>query len=103
MSHGYHEGQPNYSPAQVLHDGCDECSYRRENVWTAINYLDAASFARAWARAAAYERGQLDDACETELPLLRALWAIQCQLERRGVPIGEIPTSDRVPGLAVSL
>ena len=103
MSHSYHEGQPGYSPAQVLHDGCEECEFRGKNVWTAISYLDTAGFAMAWARAAAFERGQLSDVCETEIPLLQALSSIQVQLERRGIPFGEIPSGDRVLGLAVAL
>ena len=93
MSHDYHEGQPNYSPAQLLKDGCEECSQRSSRPWVAINNLDPATFARAWVRAADFERGQLDDVSLAEVPLLRILWAIQIQLEQRGIPIGTVPGS----------
>ena len=93
MSHDYHEGQPGYSPAQVLKDGCEECSQRSQHPWVALSRLDPATFARAWVRAADFERGRLDDVCVTEVPLLRTLWAIQVQLETRGIPIGTVPGS----------
>ena len=91
MSHAYHQGQRGYSPAQLLHSGCDECARRSRSVDIAIGHLDPAAFAAAWFRAAAYERGQLSDVCEAEVPVLRALWAVQCQMERLGVPIGTLP------------
>ena len=91
MSHSHHEGHPGFSPAQTLHDGCAECTFRSENVWVAISHLDPVAFAKAWARAAAYERGELADVSRAEVPLLRALWAVQVQLEPRGFAIGAVP------------
>lgn len=91
MSHDHHEGHPGFSPQQILKDGCGECGERSKNVWLAINYLDQVAFAKAWARAAAYERGELADVSAAEVPLLRALWAIQVQLEGRGFAIGAVP------------
>ncbi len=91
MSHGHHEAHPGFSPAQILKDGCNECGQRSKNVWLAITHLDPVTFANAWARAAAYERGQLPDVSVAEVPLLRALWATQVQLERRGFAVGAVP------------
>ena len=93
MSHGPHESHPGFSPHQVLKDGCAECSSRSESVWLAISYLDPVAFAKAWARAAAYERGTLADVSAAEVPLLRALWAVQVHLEQRGFAIGAVPCS----------
>jgi len=94
MSHAYHEGQPGYSETQILHDGCGECKQRSNAVWMAINYMDYITFAAAWKRAVEYERGGLDDVSAAELPVLRALWAVAVQLERRGIPIGVLPSAD---------
>lgn len=93
MSHSYHEGHPGYSPAQVLKDGCHECSQRSERPDAAISYLDPQSFAAAWKRAAQWERGQVADVSEAEVPVLRVLWAVACAMERLGFPIGEVPVS----------
>ena len=95
MTHSFHEGGPGYSPAQVLHDGCRECSYRAAHHDRGISSLDRTSFARAWRRAADWNRmgGGLDDVSEAEAPLLSVLWAVQLQLEATGWPIGELPAS----------
>ena len=52
MSHDYPEGAPNYSPDQVLKDGCQECTERSEHPWLGISHLDYTAFPAAWARAA---------------------------------------------------
>jgi hypothetical protein len=91
MTHSYHDGLPGFSPAQVLHDGCGECEARGASVSDAIARLDPANFARAWHRAALWNRGGLPDVSEAEAPLLRALWSLQLQLERRGFAIGAVP------------
>lgn len=89
--HGPHEGQPGYSPAQILPDGCGECARRGADVPLAIASMDAQNFARAWRRAADWNRAGLPDISETEAPLLQVLWSIQIQFENRGFPIGECP------------
>lgn len=89
MSHDYHQGQENYSSSQLLHDGCEECRQRSKNLDVAIGHLD--SFHVAWQRAFDFGKGRLDDVCRTEAPLLRVLWAIQVQLERDGLQLGEYP------------
>jgi hypothetical protein len=61
------------------------------NVWLALSHLDPVAFANAWARAAAFERGHLADVSAAEVPLLRVLWAVQVQMERRGFAIGAVP------------
>lgn len=93
MSHDAHESYPTYGAAQVLYDGCAECDWRSEHPDVAISHLDVQSFAAAWERAAAWQRGGLPDISHAEVPVLRVLWAVQCQLERLGSPIGEVPFS----------
>ena len=92
MTHDYHEGQPGYSPAQILHDGCAECARRGGDVSLGIASLDPDNFVRAWERAAAWNIWGLDGISEAEAPLLRVLWAIQLQFVSLGVPIGELPS-----------
>jgi hypothetical protein len=94
-AHAHHEAQPRYSPAQVLHDGCTECCYRASCRDHGIASLDPAAFARAWRRAADWNRmgGGLDDVADAEVPLLSVLWPVQLQLEAVGWPIGELPAS----------
>lgn len=100
MSHDYHDALPGYDPRQILHDGCAECEQRGANVGDAICRLDTERFARAWRRAyddyatagEGYEAtGPISEA---ERPLLFALWAVQIQLERRGVPLTGRPPSN---------
>lgn len=91
MAHDYHEGLPTYSDVQILHDGCAECEARAFREDHGISSLDQQNFARAWQRAAAWNTGGVPAVAAAEVPLLRALWAVQLQLERRGIPIGEVP------------
>lgn len=94
MSHSWHEGQPGYSPAQILHPDCAECEFRSRNIHVAIAHLDQFSFMSAWVRAAEFGRGELTDTTEAEGPLLDALFAVQIQMERLGVPIGTLPVGE---------
>lgn len=92
MSHDYHEGQPGFDPAQILKDGCAECGDRSERLDVAINYLDPVTFAKAWHRATEYGHGELEHASAAEVPLLRALFALQVQFERiSGLRPGLLP------------
>jgi len=91
MSHDPHTAQPGYAPSQVLVDGCAECEQRGTGSGLGIAVLDPARFAEAWRRAADWQRDQVSDVSRAEAPMLTALWAVQVQLERRGVPIGEVP------------
>ena len=97
MIHDYHEAQPGYSPAQILHDGCAECEYRGKNISVAIGSMDKGRFALAWKRAADWNLsvGAVLDVSAAERPLLEALWAIQLRLENYGVPIGQLPMAQR--------
>ena len=97
MIHNYHDALPGYDPRQILHDGCEECEQRGTNILSAISRLDHERFEQAWRRAydnwatygGGYEaNGLLSDA---ESPLLGALWGIQLQLERRGIPLTGSP------------
>lgn len=89
--HAYHEGLDGYHEDQILHDGCLECEDRAVSRNLGIAYLDKARFARAWARAAQWNHAGLDNLSKAEVPMLDALWAVQCQLENFGVPVGRVP------------
>jgi len=89
--HDYHEGHPGYSDNQILHDGCEECATRAKHDDHGISSLDKGRFARAWVRAAQWNREGLSDLATAERPLLTVLWSIQLRLENYGVPIGELP------------
>jgi hypothetical protein len=91
MAHDYHDALPGYSQEQLLHDGCIECEYRAQSSGLGISQLDKPNFYHAWKRAAEWNRNHVSDVSKAEAPMLNALWAIQLQLERRGIPIGEVP------------
>jgi hypothetical protein len=91
--HDYHEELPGFHASQILHDGCAECEERGANVNLAISSLDVRNFARAWVRAAEWELHGLTTLSDAERPLLKVLWSVQLQFERRGLPIGEIPSA----------
>lgn len=95
MTHAYHKGLPGYHPDQVLHDGCGECESRAASRNLGLANLDSSSFARAWYRAARYNRAGLNYLSDAERPMLDALWAVQVQLERRGIEIG-VPPGDLI-------
>jgi hypothetical protein len=92
--HDDHEGFPGYDPRQIWKDGCAECRQRARTLPMSMLELDPEHFRAAWQRAYAWEHD--DDTSlnlsQTELPLLRQLWAIQIMLERYGHwPIGRFP------------
>jgi hypothetical protein len=95
VTHDYHEGLPGYSPEQLLHAGCGECDQRAAEPSGGLAHLDMTQFARAWHRAEAYRDSPelLPDLDPAEVRMLSALWAVQVQLERFGVPIGYFPVS----------
>lgn len=85
MSHAYHEGLPGYSPAQILHDGCDECEQRAAREDRGISSLDPVNYALAVARAWQLESEGLTDASDAEIPMLRVLSSVRNQRVRTGV------------------
>jgi hypothetical protein len=92
MSHDYHEGHPNYNKFQLFYDGCTECKMRAEHPVWSVEYLK--DFRAAWMRAIRFEKGQLEPSeavSNTEVPVLRTLWALVVQFERIGYPIGVFP------------
>lgn len=89
--HSYHEGLPGFSAAQILHDGCGECEARAKEPAGGLGRLDSVNFARAWVRAAEWNRNFVLDMAVAEIPLLSALWAVQLKLESCGFPIGQVP------------
>jgi len=91
MVHDYHESLPGYDPEQILHDGCGECEARAKSRNHGLATLDQQNFARAWARAAEWNQQGLRNVSAAEVPILDVLWAVQCQLEQHGVPVGVLP------------
>lgn len=90
-AHAPHESLPGYDPAQILHDGCEECESRAASRSHGLSYLDQGRFARAWKRAGDWNRDGLSGVAKAEVPLLDVLWAMQVQLENLGWTIGELP------------
>jgi hypothetical protein len=91
MSHDPHEALFGYNAGQIFVDGCSECTHRVNGLDSGIGSLDSEAFARAWERATAWNRGQASRVARIELRPLSALLEVQFQLERRGIPIGEVP------------
>ena len=89
--HDPHKGDPR----QVLQDNCRACAERGRLVHVAIDSLDETAFAAAWTRAAQWQTGRLKGGAgtvsDTEAPLLRALWAVQVAMEKRGFKVGSCP------------
>ena len=91
MSHDSHQFGAGDMTAPVFDDECGECGRKVLGRDRGISALDAFSFAAAWQRAADWNRGKVTNVTVTEAPLLDVLWSVQVQLERHGVPIGELP------------
>lgn len=94
MSHDYHEALPGFSAGQILHDGCGECEYHAKSGDHGLASLDRERFVLAWERAARWTTGWSPDISYAEMPMLRVLWAVQVQLQNRGVEIGRVPRQD---------
>lgn len=99
VTHDYHEDLPGYAPAQLLHAGCGECDARSREPGGGLAHLDRTRFVFAWFRASVWkhDNANLPDLNPAEVPLLGALWAVQCQLEQFGVPIGAFPVARPQP------
>lgn len=92
MVHDFHVELLTFDPAQILHDGCAECEERSRSRSHGIANLDPANFARAWRRAALRNVGALySRVSQAERPMLDVLWAVQVQLEKKGLRIGYLP------------
>jgi hypothetical protein len=91
--HDYNDALPGYSASQVLHDGCGECEDRATSPDRGISRLDQHNFILAWHRATQWNKTGLSDVAAAEMPMLQAIWSIQLQLERLGVPIGTLPVA----------
>jgi hypothetical protein len=87
--HDLHKGDPR----QVLSDGCGLCERRSREPHLAIEPLSTAEFPAAWARAAEWHRhgGAKLGLSRAEMPVLRFLWAIEVQMEKRGFQVGSCP------------
>ena len=95
-AHDDHESLPGYTPGQLLHSGCGVCAARAAEMDGGIGHLDTVRFQHAWRRATQWQAssgGGLPDLDRAEIPMLTALWAVQVQLEKFGVPIGVLPVA----------
>jgi hypothetical protein len=92
-SHDHHQSMPGYTPDQVLHRGCGECDARSREIGGGLDHLDSIRFELAWRRAAQWrgETGRLPDLDPAEVPMFEILFAVQRQLEKRGIPLGMLP------------
>lgn len=95
MTHANHPTLPGYDERQLFHDGCEECEARGASP-EAATYLDRGRFAKAWKRAADWQRNADPDVVRSlshaELPMLRSLWYVQVMFERcYGWPLGTLP------------
>ena len=93
MIHDPHESLPGYDERQLWISGCLECENRSKTLPASLALLDGHNFARAWRRAADWNRGQeVGPVSTAEIPLLNLLWAMQVMFEREcGLPLGELP------------
>lgn len=93
MVHDYHEGLTNYLPLAIWQEGCTECENRSATLPYSLATLDSESFARAWQRAAAWNRDdEIGHVSKAEWPLLSLLGMMQVMFEREcGLPLGELP------------
>ncbi len=96
MSHDNHHAATGYTEGQLLVDGCGECEYRSRRRDHGLDNLDRDDFERAWRRAAEWNSATPVNVSVAEAPMLSVLWSIQVQLERRGVPIGHIPSGELI-------
>jgi hypothetical protein len=88
--HDYHEGQPNYSANQVLHDGCEECFKRGQSLEMFLGHADKYTFERAWARGADMYSGEVSDISNAELPILRQLGMLQEYAKNMHLNLGDL-------------
>lgn len=113
MSHDYHPELAGWHEEQLLVDGCRECEWRALDIIAALGHMDGSTFEHAWHRAADWqartltarraERPYAEHLSQAEMPVLRFLWGVQVQLERRGIPIGWVPTGQYASAAANEL
>lgn len=98
MTHVFHNALEGYDERQILYDGCHECEARGRDLRSAFAHMDSNTFERAWRRAFDINAsaGSHDVGRESyaEANLLHVLFAIQVELQRRGVPLdGDVPSA----------
>jgi hypothetical protein len=95
MTHTYHDVLPGFDERQIWKDGCPECERRGKDPVASLCTLDEDNFARAWRRAADWNRMSGPDIgrpSDAERSLLEMIWVFQVMFERVcGLPIGELP------------
>ena len=79
-------------------DGCQECEARGRDLRSALAHMDSETFTRAWRRAfdlnASHGSHDVGRESHAEANLLLVMFAIQVELQRRGVPLdGNVPSS----------
>lgn len=94
-THTNHTTLEGYDPERLLQDGCSECEHRGADPLEGLAHLDAQRFAKAWRRAADWQRDRLpgrQPVSVAEAPMLRVLWQIQLLFERFGyATLGQLP------------
>lgn len=96
MPHAFHDRLEGYDPRQILHDHCGECEARGRDLRSALAHMDTETFTRAWRRAfdinASNGSHDVGRESHAEADLLLVLFAVQVELQRRGVPLdGNVP------------
>ena len=99
MSHAFHDALDGFDARQILYDGCPECEARGADLRSALAHMDTETFTAAWQRAFDINasNGSHDVGRESaaEADLLHVLFAIQVELQRRGIPLdGNVPEGD---------
>lgn len=98
MSHVYHDALEGFDERQILHDLCPECEARGRDLRSALAHMDTETFTRAWKRAfdinASNGSHDVGRESHAEADLLLVLYAIQVELQRRGIPLdGNVPSA----------
>ena len=98
MTHSFHGALEGYDARQILVDGCHECEERGRDLRSAFAHMDTETFTRAWRRAfdinASNGSHDVGRESHAEAELLLVLYAIQVELQRRGIPLdGNVPSA----------
>jgi hypothetical protein len=96
VTHVFHNALEGFDERQILHDGCHECEARGRDLRSALAHMDTETFTRAWQRAfdinASNGSHDVGRESHAEADLLLVLFAVQVELQRRGVPLdGSVP------------
>jgi hypothetical protein len=96
VTHVFHNALDGFDERQILHDGCPECEQRGADLRSAFAHMDTETWTRAWQRAfdinASNGSHDVGHESHAEANLLLVLYAVQVELQRRGIPLnGRMP------------